>query len=112
MYITYKGESEKQLFESSRKLKKKFGSDLAKKIMQRLSELAAADTLAMMSQLPPARCHPLKGDRKGQFAVDLKQPYRLVFEIAQIPIPCKEDGGVDMDKVEAIRVLSVEDYHG
>lgn len=34
----------------------------------------------MMVQFKIGRCHPLKGDRKNQYAVDLVHPYRLVFE--------------------------------
>ena len=45
------------------------------------------------------------------FAVDLKQPYRLLFEPALIPFPKKEDGSTDLDKITAVRILGVEDYH-
>jgi proteic killer suppression protein len=33
-----------------------------------------------MLQFGIGRCHPLKGNRKSQYAVDLVHPYRLVFE--------------------------------
>lgn len=111
MHIIFKGQKEQQLFESSKELKRKFGPDLAKKLMKRLSELAAVDSLAQVSQLPPARCHPLKGDRKGQYAVDLKQPFRLIFDVAQDPVPYRSDGSVDISKVKAVRIVGVEDYH-
>jgi len=65
-----------------------------------------------MSTLPPARCHPLQGDRAGEFAVDVHQPYRLIFEPANDPIPKKEDGSIDLKKITRIRILEVEDYHG
>ena len=32
-----------------------------------------------MIQFRIGRCHALKGNRKGQYAVDLEHPYRLVF---------------------------------
>lgn len=34
-----------------------------------------------MIQFRIGRCHPLHNNRKGQYAVDLVHPYRLVFEI-------------------------------
>lgn len=72
----------------------------------------AAGNLHHVSLLPAARLHPLKGDRKGQFAVDAKHPYRLIFESNHDPIPVKEDGGVDLSKVTSVIILEVEDYHG
>jgi proteic killer suppression protein len=89
-----------------------WGSLNARKLRQRLAELSAAETLERMRKLPAARCHPLKGDRDGQFAVDLAHPYRLVFEPVNNPIPKTNDGGIDLEKVTAIKILSVEDYHG
>ena len=58
------------------------------------------------------RCHELKGNREGKLAVNLGHPYRLIFEPANNPIPRKPDGGLDWTGVTAIRVLTVEDYHG
>lgn len=42
-------------------------------------ELKAAETVEMLIQFCIGRCHPLKGNREGEYAMDL-QPYRLVFE--------------------------------
>ncbi len=75
-------------------------------------ELSAADTLAEISALPSARCHQLIGDRAGQFAVDVQHPFRVIFEPAHDPVPRKEDGGIDLTRVMAIRILEVTDYHG
>ncbi len=84
----------------------------ARKVRQRLVELAAANTLADVGKIPPARLHPLKGNRQGQFAVDVKHPFRLIFEPAHDPIPTKEDGGMDLERITRIRVIGIEDYHG
>ena len=73
--------------------------------------MRAAPTLAHVPVTKPDRLHELSGDRKGCFAVDLKHPYRLVFEPADDPVPRKEDGGIQKEKVVSIRILSVEDYH-
>lgn len=75
-------------------------------------ELRAADTLADISTLPPARCHQLSGDRAGQFAVDVQHPFRLIFEPAHDPVARKDDGGIDLTRVTAVRILEVTDYHG
>lgn len=72
-------------------------------------ELGAANNLSMLP--PAARCHPLEGDRKGQFAVDLKHPYRLVFEPLSDELPLKEDGSLDIGRITGIIILDIVDYH-
>lgn len=63
---------------------------MAAKIHQRIDEIRAADSVEQMVQFKIGRCHVLTGKRKGQYALDLVQPYRLVFikkgEIVQIAI--------------------------
>lgn len=79
---------------------------------RRLTELAAFELLAQVPTAPPFRRHQLKGDRDEQFAVDVGKSLRLVFEVANDPIPRRDDGGVDLDRVTAIRILEAVDYHG
>lgn len=88
-----------------------WGTEQARKIGQRLDELRAAPHLGVMRALP-GRCHELRGERSGQLSVDLAGPYRLVFEAADEPLPIKGDGGLDWDRVTAIRILEVADTHG
>ena len=78
--------------------------------MGRLNELHAASNLECMRELP-GRCHELHGDRTGQLSIDVKQPYRLIFEPVGDDI-LKADGGLDWSKVTTIRILEVEDTHG
>ncbi len=88
---------------------RKLGEKNAAKLKQRLSELVAAPSMA---DIPAhARCHPLQGDKKGRYAVDLVHPYRLVFQPHGDELPKKDDGGLDVSKVTAIIIQSVEDYH-
>ncbi|MFP3929254.1 MAG: type II toxin-antitoxin system RelE/ParE family toxin [Desulfobacteraceae bacterium] len=94
------------------KLVQKYGQNNAKWITRRLNQLSAMPNLAVARKLPQLRCHELEGDRKGQLAVDVRQPFRLVFEVDQDPVPKKEDGGLDWTKVEAIKIIAIEDYHG
>lgn len=91
---------------------REWGDQNAKRIRQRLAELYAAETLADVSKLPPPRCHELRGNRAGQFAVYAKHPYRLIFQPAHNPVPLSKHGGIDLNKVVRIRILEVEDYHG
>lgn len=91
---------------------RKYGPEQAKLIRRRLDEIRAADSLETLGKLPQARCHELKADRAGQISVDLKHPYRLLFEPAHEPVPRKPASGLDWAKVTAVRILEVEDTHG
>ena len=87
------------------------GPRMAEKLQQRLSELAAVETLEDMRCLPGARCHELTGELEGALAVDLVHPYRLLFTPDHDPIPQKEDGGLDWTSVTAICIVDYVDYH-
>ena len=67
----------------------------AEHLEELLAALDAATRPEDMAQ-PSYDFHPLKGDRKGQYAVEIRGLFRLVFEW--------ENG-------EAVRVKQ-EDYHG
>ncbi len=96
-------------FRNPRELRKKHGVIRAKKIQQRLADLEAAATLAVMRSLP-GRCHELRGDRAGQLSLDLDHPYRLLFRPAGSPAP-GPGGGLDWSAVRAVVVIGIEDTH-
>ena len=68
-------------------------------------------SLADMS-LYPGGCHALRENRRGQYAIALWGPMRLIIVPNDNPIPRLDDGGVDLSRVTAVEVLSTEDYHG
>ncbi len=88
-----------------------YGSSAARALSLRLSQLAAANSLAVMRSLP-GRCHELHGDRAGQLAVEVRAGLRLIFRPRDDPPPVKADGGLDWNAVDSIVVLEVTDYHG
>ena len=111
MDITFKNQSLANLINSEKALRKKFGEECGRKIMRRMAVLSAAPSLAEVPTQPPEKCHMLKADRKGQFAVEAHKQYRIVFIPNHDPIPTKPDGGIDLTEVTAIVILNVEDYH-
>lgn len=88
-----------------------WGEPLAKKIRQRIKEFEAATNLGQISTLPPPRCHELRNNRAGQFAVVISANMRIIFEPYHEQIPLLPDGGVDKSRVTRIRILEVTDYH-
>ena len=96
---------------SDKEARKRWGDRMARLLQQRLMELRAADTLADISHLPPARCHEEKGNRAGQISVDLVHPFRLIFKPDHGPIPRKPDGWLDWGRVTRVLALEVCDPH-
>jgi proteic killer suppression protein len=91
-------------------LVKRQGQQRAKLIGRRLDDLRAAANLSFMRKLP-GRCHELKGNKAGQLSLDLDGPYRLIFRVANDPVPTKPDGGLDWAQVTAIEILGLENTH-
>jgi proteic killer suppression protein len=108
--VLFASEKLKRVFSTHRELQKHWGLEGAKKIALRLQQLAAAPSLADMRDLP-GRCHELTGDRAGHLAVDVHQPYRLVFRPSANPPPQKLDGGLDWTQVDSVTVTEIVDYH-
>jgi plasmid maintenance system killer protein len=108
--ISYKNKRLEKQLTDSRELVKSYGQ-LARKINQRLADLKAAESLAVMRTLPAAGCHELSGERKGQLSITISVNYRLIFESDHIPLPLKADGGLDWQSVSSIRIIGIEDYH-
>ncbi len=84
---------------------------MATVIMNRLAVLKNAKTLSDVPVAKPERRHQLKGDRIGQYAVDLVHPKRLIFKPNRDPPHLRPDGGIDTDRVVAVTVVKVVDYH-
>jgi proteic killer suppression protein len=111
MEIRFASSKVAKLCNSQKEMRGKLGPQCAARLQQRLEELRAAATLEDMRALPGARCHELTQDLKGQLAVDLVHPRRLIFEPAHDPAPTKADGGLDWSKVTEIVILEIVDYH-
>lgn len=90
---------------------KHWGADHWKILRRRLASLMSAPTLADMTGVP-GNCHPLHGDRSGEFALSLWSSYRLIFQPAHDPLPTTEDGSIKRALVTKIEIKEVVDYHG
>lgn len=98
MEITYKNKKIERVCTNAKTAERTYGREMADKIHQRIAEIEAADSVEMMIQFHIGRCHPLAQNRKGQYAVDLVHPYRLVFE---------KNG----DEIQIANILEIVDYH-
>ena len=98
LQIEYKNNNIKSICTDATKAERKYGTLMAEKIQHRIDEIAAASSVEYMIQFRIGRCHPLKGDRKDQYAVDLVHPQRLVFT---------KKG----DEIQIANIEEIVDYH-
>lgn len=98
MQISYKNKKIEKICTDTSYARKKHGLDMAIKIQQRVNEIKASDNVENMIKYGIGRCHELKGDRSGDYAVDLVQPYRLTFS-------------VERNEVMIALIKEIIDYH-
>ncbi len=111
MKIYFRTTKLERVFNSETRLYKKFGPQKGKIVKLRMAVLSEAETLAKIPHTKPYRRHLLSGEYEGMFSIDLKHPQRLIVKPANDPIPLKEDGGIDIDKVTEIEIFDVKDTH-
>lgn len=108
MEILFGDSKLQKLCEQRKMAQKRLGQIGARKLSSRLSDLAAAESVR---ELVAGRPHPLKGDRAGQFSVDLEGVKRLVFKPANEPLPCNKDRSTNWSKVTRVCIVLIGDYH-
>jgi len=98
----------RKLCEQQKAAVRKLGKPCSRKLRTRLADLSA---VVSVRELEAGRPHTLKGDRSGQFSLDLQGGIRLVFEPANDPVPHRPDGGIDWIRVTRVRIVFIGDYH-
>ena len=58
-----------------------WGADVGRRYIQRINIIKWARGMDDLYKMPELKCHPLKGDRKGQYAVSLTGFQRLIFSL-------------------------------
>jgi len=82
-----------------RKAQKKWGEEIARKYIQRIDIIQNTRNLDELLRLPALRCHALKGNRNGQYAVKLTGFYRLIFRM-------------EGDQLEIVTIEEVSKHYG
>lgn len=72
MQIHYKDKKIKKLLTNEKNLKKKFGEQISDKVIQRMSEIDAAENLVVLIKLP-ARAHPYEPKSREIFSIDISK---------------------------------------
>lgn len=108
MEIHFKNKKIRELCEKRAVAEKKLGVACARKLRARLDDLEAA---GRVTDLTAGNPHPLKGDRFGQFALDLAGGWRLVFAPDHDPCPARAEQPIDWSQVAIISIEFIGDYH-
>lgn len=81
MEIKYKNKKIKKICTDASIAEKEYGQEIACKIQIRIDQISSSPNVELLVQSKMGRCHLLKGNRKNQYAMDLKHPYRLIFTV-------------------------------
>jgi proteic killer suppression protein len=110
--IGFKNKQLQKVCENPDMARKEYGKENERKLTQRIMELRDADNLDVVSRIPAARLHPLKGDRKHEYSVDLAHPFRLVFIASPECIGDKTIEAIELVEITEVIVEEIVDYHG
>ena len=111
MEILYKNRKLAKCAEDEVFSRRNLGTKRSELYILRIGDMMASETMEDLRYLP-GHYHELTGNRKGQWACDLDQPYRLIFEPQEKPIPEDEYGSYLWIKIKAVEILDINNYHG
>jgi toxin HigB-1 len=81
MEVRFRKTKLKKQYEDFRKAEIAYGQQVARRYIQRIDIIKQSKEIEELKRLPGLNCHELKGDRKGQWAVNLTGFYRLIFTL-------------------------------
>ena len=88
----------RRCFEQEGQAIRRWGTDVGPRYVERVNFILGLEVWDNLFAFRFLHCHPLRHDRKGQFAVMLTGRWRLIVE------PVEES-------VRALRIVEVDDYH-
>ena len=81
MDVTFKTAKLKKQYENAKEAERAYGADVARRYVLRINIIKKARDVDELCSLPGLRCHQLKGDRRGQWAINLTGFHRLIFTL-------------------------------
>jgi proteic killer suppression protein len=108
MVISFADEKLERICSVEREALRRLGKPGARQLRARLADMVS---VARVTELVAGHPHPLKGDREGEFSVNLDGGRRLTFRPSASPVPRLEGGAVNWQEVTAVEVVFIGDYH-
>lgn len=78
MQVKFRTKQLQRCYESHKDAARKWGAGVARRYVERIGILYAAETVEDLHRIPVLRLHPLKGNRQGQHALWLTAQARLI----------------------------------
>ena len=99
MQVNFRTNKLRKQYESEKEATKVYGPEVGRKYVQRVGIIRQATSLEELQALPGLRCHALKGNRAGEWAVRLTGFMRLIFtfEDEAFTVVCIEEGSKHYD---------------
>ena len=98
MLVKFRTKALRNQYETSGKAIAAYGKAVGRKYIQRINIIKTTRNINELAGIRALRCHPLKGKRDGEWAIDLSDFYRLIFT-------------VQGDKMEIIRIEEVSKHY-
>ena len=81
MKVKFRTRKLEEQYRNYKDAEKAYGKEIARKYIQRVNIMLAANNINDLKQISVLKCHKLKGSRKEQWAVSLSGFYRLIFTL-------------------------------
>ncbi|KOO48143.1 type II toxin-antitoxin system RelE/ParE family toxin [Priestia koreensis] len=104
MDILYASNKLEKILTNERLIKREYTS-FYQKVINRMSELRAANNLNEIPHDPPPRRHKLSGEYANCWGIDVSKNYRIILR------PVENVDEMDAKLISAIEILKIEDYH-
>lgn len=104
MKISYDSKKLEKILTNERLIKKHY-SNLYRKILNRLSEIKAANSLEDIPHFPPPRRHKLTQNFADCWGIDISKNFRIILK------PDCKHNELDLTTIDSIMIISIEDYH-
>jgi len=89
--IRFKTNKLQKQYENAKEAEKAYGAQIARKFILRVNILKTTKSFEELYKIPSLKFHPLKGNRRGEYAIKLTGYWRLIitndgdtFDIAKI----------------------------
>lgn len=81
MELRFKTKTLQKQYEYSKEAFKAYGVQVGRKYIQRINIIKKSKDIEELKSIRALKCHPLKGDRKGEWSIYLTGFNRLIFTL-------------------------------
>lgn len=99
MEVTFQTRKLEREYEESKRAIRAYGQAVATRYIERINIIKHATDIEQLKKLPVIDCHPLKGDRKGEWSIKLTGQARLIFTL-------------EGEALDVVRIKEVSKHYG